>query len=192
MESHMPVLYSSLSCPYGMAVRLAFFGSNLPFEEMEHGLDNSPLIVTTAPRTWIKLSNGVVIDNKYEIIKFALGLSDPDKWLDCKNPERWVSTVDRLFMECYRIYMNPHVHYGQDWRQPAEYFLIFIESALEENGFYLDACGHWTVKDAIALPMVYKLSIMDETWWQKQDFPKTKKWLAGFMVSDMFQVLVRS
>lgn len=192
MESKLPALYSKKECPFGMRARLAFLGSKvkcefLDVEDKQKASAKFEGILPKKSDTWIELSNGQVIDDTGDIMKFALGVSDPDKWLKCDNLDHWLSYIDKLFMNGYKIYLHPDAYVHGVWQKEMEFFLVYIESELYKNNGFLDGSKRWTVKDALALPMLYKLSTMDEEWWNKLPYPKLKTWLNKFKSSKLFQ-----
>lgn len=184
MESLMPTLYSKMPCPFGMRARLAFMGANVKchFRELD------AKAVGYEPR--MELSNGTVIDNSKDIVKFALGLSDPYKWMDCSDVDDWIGPVDDLFMNAFRVYSHPEAYPNMSWQKEAKFFLAVVESELFKNKGFLDESGKWTVKDALVIPMVYKLSTMDEELWRNLSYPKVHTWLNQFKATHLFKLMM--
>ena len=60
-------------------------------------------------------------------------------------------------------------------------------TTLYNNKGYLDENQKFTFKDAAILPLVYRLALLDESWWNALPFHKTKIWLSQFKSSDVFK-----
>ena len=79
------VLYSFRRCPYAMRARLALWVSGLSYEQREVSLKNKPAHLLelspkgTVPVLW--LLEHTVIDESLDIMRWALGQSDPQGWL---------------------------------------------------------------------------------------------------------------
>ena len=80
-----PVLYSFRRCPYAMRARMAIAKAGITVELREVVLRDKPqaLIEASAKATVpvLLLPDGSVIDESYDILLWAFGLSDPDNWL---------------------------------------------------------------------------------------------------------------
>lgn len=197
MKSKAPVLYMERGCPFGMRAKLAFLTSQVKCkfcdvdpESVEQKTNMAQSGYFQNKPTWVELSNGLVINDSYDIMKFALGVSDPDMWLKCKDVDSWLANVDKLFMNAYKLYLHPEVYKNGSWKKEVGFFLSYLETELYKNKGFLDECQHWTIKDALALPMVYKLSTIDEKWWVELPFPKVHIWLDKFKSSRLFQLMM--
>jgi glutathione S-transferase len=192
VKSKVAILYMDNDCPFSMRAKLAFFSSKIQCEfhaVEDHKKDYCPHHHLDENHTHmcVELSNGTRLENSVDIMKFALNISDPDHWLDCDNVDCWLSHMDKLFMNGYKVYLHPEAYPDISWKKEMEAFLICIESALFENKGYLDALGRWSFKDALVAPMVYKISVIDEDWWNHLPFPKIHIWLNQFKSSAVFQ-----
>jgi len=79
------VLYSFRRCPYAMRARMALKVSGAEFEHREILLRDKPasMLAASAKCTvpvYLR-QNGEVIDESYDLMIWALNLSDPQNWL---------------------------------------------------------------------------------------------------------------
>lgn len=82
----LPIVYSFRRCPYAMRARLGMHAARIRYEVREvvlrekpaHMLEISPK--GTVPVLW--LPDGQVIDESYDVMKWALAQHDPDQWLE--------------------------------------------------------------------------------------------------------------
>ena len=80
----LPVLYTFRRCPYAMRARLAMYYSKINYEHREISLKNRPRelynISSKGTVPVLELQSGKVIDESFEIMKWAISLNDPKKW----------------------------------------------------------------------------------------------------------------
>ncbi len=85
MAGLLPVLYSFRRCPYAMRARLALAISGQACELREVVLKaKPPELLAASPKASVPvlvLPGGEVIDQSLDIMRWALGRSDPDRWL---------------------------------------------------------------------------------------------------------------
>src|SRR5882757_10856221 len=79
------ILYSFRRCPYAMRARLALDVSGQVCELREVVLRNKPpAMLEASPKGTVPvlvLANGEVIDESLDIMLWALGCNDPERWL---------------------------------------------------------------------------------------------------------------
>ncbi|WP_227870722.1 glutathione S-transferase N-terminal domain-containing protein [Orrella marina] len=85
-DAHMlPILYSFRRCPYAIRARMALYASGVPFETVEVSLRNKPArLIELSPKATVPvlvLPGDKVIDESLDIMRWALGQSDPQNWL---------------------------------------------------------------------------------------------------------------
>ena len=100
-ERELPVLYSFRRCPYAMRARLAISESNKLVELREVLLRDKPhhmLLLSpkgTVPVLW--LCDGTVIDESFEIMKWAYSTNLSDDCSQKVNHEDLIALVDSKF-----------------------------------------------------------------------------------------------
>ncbi len=83
------VLYSFRRCPYAMRARMALLVSGATYEHREVVLRDKPAAMLEAsPKGTVPVfvtEDGVVLEESLDIMRWALGNSDPERWLDDAN-----------------------------------------------------------------------------------------------------------
>ena len=89
-DSDKPVLYSFRRCPYAMRARMALAVSGRPFDLREIRLSDKPeSMLAASPKGTVPVlhfSDGTVIDESLDIMRWALSVSDPEVWLTLDDP----------------------------------------------------------------------------------------------------------
>jgi glutathione S-transferase len=190
-----PVLYSFRRCPYAMRARLALAVSHTRYELREVRLSAKPAAMLAAsPKGSVpvlNLTDGIVIDESLDIMRWALGVSDPEAWLARDNPAL-IATNDGPFKHDLDRYKYPD-RYGSDPAAHRHSGLAFLR---EIDGILAGAdhlCGPTRgLTDAAIMPFVRQFAAVDSCWFDAQPLPGLKRWLAGHLASDLFSaVMVR-
>ena len=182
-----------------MRARMALEVSNTAFEHREIELKHKPAHLLeispkgTVPVLWIQ-DHGEqrVIEQSLDIMRWALGRSDPEGWLldkqihqsemlDLikKNDEHFKFNLDR--------YKYPHRYQLSDpmpYRQQGQLFLEDLNKRLEKS-----ACLWGPTRclaDAALMPFVRQFSKVDPPWFEQLPFEKLKAWLHDFESSELF------
>ena len=111
MSSHqlgLPVLYSFRRCPYAMRARLALVAAGVQVEIREillrdkpqHLRDLSPK--ATVPVLW--LTDGSVIDQSLDVMRWAIAQNQPIDWVrpkpaEVEQGEQWLQQLDGPFKQ---------------------------------------------------------------------------------------------
>ncbi|BCI65424.1 glutathione S-transferase [Acetobacter aceti] len=190
-----PVLYTFRRCPYAMRARLAFLSSGTDCECREIRLAAKPeAMLTASPKGTVPvlvLSEGHVIDQSLDIMKWALAQSDPENWL--ANPRYdLIERNDTFFKHHLDLYKyatrhnsDPHYH-----RQEALQSLLDLEQMLETAPFLSGA--YFGLTDAAIAPFVRQFAATDSIWFEAQNIPRLQTWLREFTSSRRFeQVMYR-
>ncbi|MEO0617895.1 MAG: glutathione S-transferase N-terminal domain-containing protein [Pseudomonadota bacterium] len=198
-----PVLYSFRRCPYAMRARLAIVSSGITVELREVLLRNKPPeMIAASPKATVPVLvvasavGTVVIDESYDIMKWALARNDPDNWLRT-SAEREV--VDELVADCEQ-HFKPDLDrykYADRYDEPASApraraagFIEDLEQRLGGSGALLG--GNWSLADAALLPFIRQFAHVDRGWFAAQPWPCVQRWLAAFIDSPAFEsIMVR-
>ena len=80
----IPILYSFRRCPYAMRARMALYYSGIAVEVREILLRKMPPnLVNISPKATVPvlvLPGDTVIDESWDIVKWAIIQHDPDNW----------------------------------------------------------------------------------------------------------------
>jgi len=195
MPETLPVLYSFRRCPYAMRARLALHTSAVALEHREIELKNKPAAMLAAsPKGTVPvlvLPNGRVIDESLDIMRWALGNRDPQRWWPAADQEpaafALIAQNDGPFKQALDRYKYPH-RFGLDEntapRAAGAGFLHTLEARLQGQAFLSGPA--WGLVDAALAPFVRQFAHTDKVWFGAQAWPRLAQWLAAFEASELF------
>lgn len=136
------------------------------------------------------LPDGRVIDESYDVMRWALAKSDPDSWwqqdLEPETDEL-VNENDFVFkqhLDRYK-YADRHPEQPQSYyRGKAERFLQLLEQKLTLNTYLLT--GQPTFADIAVFPFIRQFAFVDKAWFDQAPYPKLQGWLQAFLDSELF------
>lgn len=194
----LPILYSFRRCPYAIRARMALIYADICVETQEVQLNNKPehllLISPKATVPVLQLTNGKVIAESLDIMRWALGLHDPEKWLRFGNDaEALIKRNDgdfKYFLDRYK-YADRYPDFSQDYyQQQAEIFLAELEARLV-NSKYL--CGHsLSIADVAIFPFIRQYAGVDRDGFERSVFQALTKWLDTLLSLELFTVAMKS
>ncbi|MEC8024343.1 MAG: rhodanese-related sulfurtransferase [Myxococcota bacterium] len=195
-QRNLPVLYSFRRCPYAMRARMAILSAQIDVELREvvlrdkpdHMLELSPK--GTVPVLW--LTDGTVLDESMDIIRWALEQHDPEGWLPTDpNAVEYASAIiernDAEFKFHLDRYKYPTRYEGVDpitHRTAAESFLSALDSKLREHP-YLSGQQRGLV-DAAVMPFIRQFANTNRQWFDQTPYSHLRQWLALELVADSF------
>ncbi len=98
----LPVLFSFRRCPYAMRARLALYSSGITVQVHEVALRSKPpALLAASPKGTVPvlvLPGGAVLDQSLDIMLWALGQHDPQRWLPADAAQKAALLV--LIAEC--------------------------------------------------------------------------------------------
>jgi len=192
----LPVLYSFRRCPYAMRARLALRVAGQAVEHREIELKHKPAAMLQAsPKGTVPvlvLTNGAVLEQSLDIMRWALDRHDPEAWLPTNEASRqdaWalVAQNDGDFKFHLDRYKYPHRYGlpdGAAHRSQAAVFLRALAQRLAANACLSGL--RFGFADAAILPFVRQLAHTDKAWFAQQDWPALAQWLADFEESEAF------
>jgi glutathione S-transferase len=191
-----PILYSFRRCPYAMRARLALQSSGMEVEWREILLKDKPqaLLQASAKGTVpvLVLSDGHVLEQSLDIMRWALEHSDPLHWLP-RNELDWhgahaaIERNDGPFKQALDRYKYPArdaLTAGLEPRAEASLVLWEWERRLQHQAFLSGA--QWGFLDAAIAPFVRQFAHVDATWFAQQPWVRLAQWLGAFESSHAF------
>jgi len=202
MTQELPVLYSFRRCPYAMRARLAITVSTTQVELREVVLKNKPEeMLVASPKGTVPvlvLPDGKVIDESLDIMRWALGNSDPDNLLCMGNPEKQV-TIAELTEENDHIFKQHLDHYKyfdrfpeqpqSYYREQAEVTLLKLEQQLQQHNFLVGSEA--SLADLAIFPFIRQFAHVDKQWFDTAPYPALQKWLGYFLESELFNSIMK-
>lgn len=188
-----PVLYSFRRCPYAMRARLALTVSGTRCELREVMLRAKPAAMLAAsPKGTVPvlvLSNGAVIDESLDIMRWALASRDPEAWLERDDPAL-IAENDSAFKHALDRYKYPE-RYAVDPREYREQGLAFLQGIDARLAVGGQLCGAARgMADAAIMPFVRQFAAVDRLWFDAQPLPHVQAWLSGHLASDLFEAIM--
>ena len=188
-ESRLPVLYTFRRCPYAMRARLAIAISGFACEVREVKLSNKPAsMLAASPKGTVPvlvLSDGSVLEESLDIMRFVLEQKDPEGWLVDVDPTL-IARCDGPFKRDLDRYKYPE-RYGSDamaHRSAGEEFLRVLDDKLRENG---QLCGqNRNMTDMAIMPFVRQFAATDRNFFDSLPLVHLRKWLDEHLDSPLF------
>ncbi len=192
-----PILYSFRRCPYCMRAHMGLKYAALTIELREVSLKELPeqLLDVSASETVpvLVLSKDNVMDESWDILKWALEQNDPDNWLGQDNEyllgaEMLVETNDFSFkddLDQYKYADRFPEHSEESYRKACEEFIEELEDMLLENRYLL--ASQLSIADIAVFPFIRQFSLVDKTWFEQSPYPKVQQWLAKLIDTELFQ-----
>src|SRR5690554_2862301 len=208
----LPVLYSFRRCPYAIRARMALYASGLPFKTIEVSLKNKPArLVELSPKATVPvlvLPGGEVIDESLDIMRWALGQSDPAHWLRQSqelsgrvgqqasvDPFVLLKRNDTDFKHWLDRYKYP-VRYPDERidvahaREMAMQTLIWPLARVLEGARWLGGDAP-CLEDVAIFPFVRQFSGVDPTWFHESVPQSVQSWLQDWLDSKLFERVMR-
>ena len=184
------VLYSFRRCPYAMRARMALSVSGVGYEHREVVLrDKPPEMLAVSPKGTVPVlvtATGEVIEESLDIMRWALGQSDPEGWLE-RQDEALLEANDGPFkhhLDRYKYATRYEDVAPEDHRAAALDLLHQLEARLEANTYL---CGDERgFADIAIFPFIRQFANADREWFDAQALPKLQAWLEGLVTSDLF------
>ena len=191
-SNNLPVLYANDPCPYVHRARIALMYSGIEVEHREVVFDNKPPSLLEAnPKGTVPvlvMSDGSVIDESWEIIRWSIKKNDPENWNGENNAalvlaEELAKKYDGEFGEPSMYYKFPSYYPDRDPmqdRSDCEPFLDELEDRLSNQSFMYG--NKISVADIPVYPSVLGFAKMEPDWFADR-FPTLNKWLDGVSAS---------
>ncbi|MBE9568679.1 MAG: glutathione S-transferase [Proteobacteria bacterium] len=192
-----PILYSFRRCPYCMRAHMALKQSETKIELREVKLSDLPTALSTISESAtvpvLHLTDDTVMEESWDIVKWALLQSDPDNWLGHNNKylldaEILIETNDFSFkqdLDHYK-YADRHPEHSEEYyREQCEEFIEELEAMLEQHEHLL--AEELTLADIGVFPFVRQFSLVDKDWFDQSPYPHVRHWLQTLISSELFQ-----
>ncbi|MFT5172285.1 MAG: glutathione S-transferase [Gammaproteobacteria bacterium] len=190
-----PILYSFRRCPYAMRARMALMQASIACELREVVLRNKPasMLALSSKGTVpvLRLPSGQVIDESLDVMRWALGRSDPHAWLSADDAmtKDLIERNDSSFkadLDHYKYYVEHPEHSQQHYRGRAENFLSSLEDLLTEHQGIALLGQQLSLADIALFPFVRQFARVDEAWFSSTHYEHLKQWLKRHEQSRLF------
>ena len=185
-----PILYSFRRCPYAMRARMALSISGATYEHREVVLrDKPPEMLQVSPKGTVPVlvtSDGLVLEESLDIMRWALGQDDPEGWLMREDPALLAANdgpfkqhLDRYKYAARYEHADPAEH-----GEAAFEHLRVLDEPLSASPFL---CGETRgFADIAIFPFVRQFAQADRAWFDAQSLKHLTRWLDELVSSDLF------
>ena len=172
-----------------MRARLALLVSGITCELREVKLSDKPQqMIDASPKATVPvvvLDDGTVLEESIEIMRWALGRSDPLDWLS-RSDDALIATNDGPFKHALDRYKYPNRH-GSDPHQHRKDGIDLLRPLNEVLANQPQLSGATIgMTDAAIMPFVRQFAATDREWFDTQDLPHLIAWLDAHLASDLF------
>jgi len=188
------VLYSYRRCPYAMRARMALAYAGIAVEIREISLREKPAsLLAISPKGTVPVlqGDGLVIEQSYDIMKWALKQSDPDQWLPAETEnliDGWVEKNDSLFKNLLDQYKYPDrypdIQIEETFSQAITLFLGPINEQLNTGPYLLGP--KISLADIAIFPFVRQFAMVNPEWFDQSGLNFLKQWLNAHLDSPLF------
>jgi len=190
----LPILYSFRRCPYAMRARMALWAAGMVVELREVKLAAKPpeLIAASAKGTVpvLVLSDGTVIEQSLDIMRWALARSDPEGWLTGDEPAL-IAANDGPFKQHLDRAKYPG-RYDEDGvtdhRMAALALLLPLEARLRDAPYLCGEARSFT--DIALFPFVRQFAGIEPDWFARQPLPHLQDWLEHLLAAPLFAAVM--
>jgi glutathione S-transferase len=177
-----------------MRARMALAYADIAVEIREISLREKPaslLAISPKGTAPVLHSDGLVIEQSYDIMKWALEKSDPDQWLS-KDTEilidEWVAKNDGPFKKLLDQYKYPDryptIGLEETLSQATILFLGPINEHLRASDYLLGP--KMSLADIAIFPFVRQFAMVNPDWINHSGLNFLKQWLNAHLESSLF------
>ncbi len=188
----LPILYSFRRCPYAMRARMALRISGAAVEVREVSLrDKPPELIAVSPKATVPVlvDGDLVLEESLEIMRWALGRSDPEGWLT-RMDESLIAANDGPFKDHLDRYKYAG-RYGSDARQHRAAGMALLEP-LDTILMKQPHLGGFRpgVTDIAIMPFVRQFADTERAWFDEQPLRHVQAWLEDWRQSRLFAAIM--
>jgi glutathione S-transferase len=143
----------------------------------------------------LQLSNGEILEESLDIMKWALNINDPEHWLlnaDNQLAVELISINDNQFkyhLDRYKYADRYPQHSLEYYREKASDFPMKLDALLGNNAFLLSEIP--SMLDVAIFPFIRQFAFVDKNWFDTRDWPYLQKWLKCWLNSRLFESVMK-
>jgi len=143
----------------------------------------------------VLLLDQLVLDQSLDIMRWAITQSDPDGWgnIDDEMAQIWIEKNDGQFKVLLDQYKYPNRHPELDPAtvvdEALQLMLLPMEKILQHSQYLLG--DKMTLVDIAIFPFIRQFSMVNQAQFDQLPITATKKWLAKYLESDLFNVVMQ-
>ena len=193
----IPILYSFRRCPYAMRARMALAYSKITYEHREILLSNRPdSLYEISPKGTVpvlQLSDGIIIDESIDVMKWCLDTNDPNRWYkdQCIEQDNLIINNDTNFkywLDRYKYHIRYKEQSFKEYQNQVKKIFNEYNLRLDKQSFLMG--DKISLSDIALMPFVRQAAHVDLDWFKK-NFLSLSQWLEKFKVSPLFTSIMK-
>jgi glutathione S-transferase len=138
----------------------------------------------------LELADSRVLDESYDIIRWALQQSDSESWLSADIESAISALITRndgqfkTDLDHYKYWERFPAESQEQYRARGELFLAELEVLLNLRPYLL--AERITLADIALFPFVRQFAFVDKEWFDQSPYPKLRAWLEQLINSELF------
>tara|TARA_Y100001970_G_C14243581_1_gene866456 strand:- start:471 stop:1106 length:636 start_codon:yes stop_codon:yes gene_type:complete len=193
----IPILYSFRRCPYAMRARMALAYSKITYEHREILLSNRPdSLYEISPKGTVpvlQLSDGIIIDESIDVMKWCLDINDPNDWYkeQCIEQDNLIINNDTNFkywLDRYKYHIRYEEQSFEEYQNQVKKIFNEYNLRLDKQSFLMG--DKISLSDIALMPFVRQAAHVDLDWFKK-NFLSLSQWLEKFKVSPLFTSIMK-
>jgi len=175
---------------------MALYYSKINYEHREILLRKRPdKLYQLSPKGTVpvlELPNGDVIDESFDIMKWALSINDPEMWFD-QNSEEQVDLIKlnddkfKKWLDKYKYHVRFPEHPLEYYRKECEKILDIYEDRLKDKSFFFGASI--SLADIAVMPFIRQFSNVDIGYFNNR-FTFLAKWKQSLISLEIFSKMM--
>jgi glutathione S-transferase len=138
----------------------------------------------------LELADARVLDESYDIIRWALEQSDPQNWLSADLDSAISDLIARndgqfkTDLDHYKYWERFRAESQEQYRGRGELVLAELEVLLTRQPYLL--AERITLADIALFPFIRQFAYVDKDWFDQSPYPKLRAWLEQLLMSELF------